>query len=121
MFTRDGATTQISAQNLLLNILRCAEELNPAKDAIAYWQAINRTMLGFDNRIRDLWEIEKIATSESIKLAKEEALTILAKEREVIMRMSRDEAIGFLIKGRNIDGRERVIRALSDNGIFTLA
>jgi len=83
--------------------------------------AINRTMLGHHHCIRELWASEKIATIESIALAKEEALTCLAKEREQIMRMSREEALVHLIKDRNIDGRTRVIRAVEDNGIFAIS
>lgn len=109
------------AQNLLLNILRCPETLNPTKDALIYWKSLNGTMLGFHDAVSELWETEKLATLESIAFAKEEALTILAKEREMIMYMSREEAIAFLLKLRKIDGRERVIRAVSDRGIFSMA
>lgn len=109
------------AQNLLLRILKCAEALNPTKDSMAYWTSINREMLAANDSIRTLWQGEKLATIESIVAAKEEALTMLAREREQIMRMSRDEAIRHLIEDRNIDGRERVIRAVGDNGILAIA
>jgi hypothetical protein len=52
--------------------------------------------------------------------AKEEALTMLAREREGLMRMSREEAIKRLILDRNIDGREKVVRKVSDNGILAM-
>ena len=109
------------AQDLLLKILKCAEELNPTKDSVAYWSLINREMLKAGTAIRPLWQGEKLATLECIAAAKEEALTMLAREREQIMRMSREEAIKFLIKDRNIDGREKVIRALADNGIMAIS
>ena len=115
------AAGQSEAQRLLLSILRCAETLNPTKDAMAYWKAVNRTMLDFHNDIRDLWETEKLATIESVACAKQEALLILARERERIMRMSHDEAISFIIRLRNIDGRERVVRLVSDSGIFAIS
>jgi hypothetical protein len=67
-----------------------------------------------------MWQQEKATTLESIAAAKEEALTAFAREREQIMRMSRDEAISNLIQGRNIDGRERVVRSVSDNGILAM-
>lgn len=108
------------AQDLLLKILRCAEALNPTKDSVSYWTCINREMLNADPAIRPVWQGEKLATLESIALAKEEALTMLALEREQIMRMSRVEAIKFLIADRNLDGREKVIRALADNGILSI-
>jgi HindIII restriction endonuclease len=109
------------AQELLLKILKCSEALNPTKDSVCYWASINRTMLDSDGTIGPLWQREKLATLESIAVAKEEALTMLAREREEIMRMSREEAIKQLILGRNIDGRERVIRSVSDNGILTIS
>jgi type II restriction enzyme len=107
-------------QDLLLKILKCAEESNPDKDSVGYWTSINRVMLNADPAIRPLWQGEKIATLEAIVAAKEEALTMLAQEREQIMRMSKDEAITSLIKDRNLDGREKVIRGLSDNGIMSI-
>jgi type II restriction enzyme len=109
------------AQELLLRILRCAEELNPTKDSVAYWTCVNRKMLSSDGAVGPLWKREKLATLESIAVAKEEALTILAREREEVMRMSREEAIKQLILGRNIDGREKIIRAVSDNGILAIS
>lgn len=110
-----------AAQELLLRILKCAEELNPTKDSVAYWTCINRTMLNSDAEIGSLWKREKLATLESITVAKEEALIILAREREQVMRMSREEAIEQLILGRNIDGREKIVRSVSDNGILAIS
>lgn len=109
------------AQDLLLKILKCAEALNPTKDSVAYWTCLNREMLNANTAIRPLWQGEKVATAESITVVKEEALIMLAQEREQIMRMSREEAIKSLIKNRNIDGREKVIRGLTDNGILAIS
>ncbi|NBU58955.1 MAG: HindIII family type II restriction endonuclease [Betaproteobacteria bacterium] len=109
------------AQRLLLKIFKCTEDMNPTKDAVFYWTALNRAMLDFHPSIRELWNIEKLVTLESITAAKEEALTALAKEREQIMRMSREQAIASLILDRNIDGRERVIRSVADNGLLAIA
>lgn len=108
------------AQELLLNILRCSEHLNPTKDSVEYWTSVNRTMLNSDAAIMPMWQQERAATLESIAAAKEEALTAFACEREQVMRMSREEAISHLIQGRNIDGRERVVRSVSDNGILAM-
>jgi hypothetical protein len=35
--------------------------------------------------------------------------------------MSREEAIRYLILDRNLDGREKKIRAVSDNGILAIS
>ncbi|CAO3460856.1 hypothetical protein [Azospirillum argentinense] len=61
---------------------------------------------------------EKIASVESIALAKEEALTFLAKEREKIMRMSHEEALIELVKINKIESRMNVIRSLNGNNIL---
>ena len=75
-------------------------------------------MLAHHPRIAEFWQTEKIATLESLIVAKEEALSVLARERESILRMSREDAINQLITDRNINGRERVIRAVNDTGIL---
>lgn len=111
---------EAAAQNLLLKVLNCAEAMNPSKDAVAYWRNLNGTMLDFHKDVSPLWKAEKLATIESIRLAKAEALTFLAMEREKIMRLSRAEAINELISNRNIEGRERVISSVADTGIMSL-
>lgn len=78
-------------------------------------------MLSFDDGIGPMWQQEKLVTLESIAAAKEEALTMLMREREQVMSMSREEAIKHLILDRNIDGREKIIRAVSDNGILSMS
>ena len=110
----------IAAQRLLLAVLKCAEALNPTKDSTAYWGTVNLAMLGFHRSIAELWATEKLSTIEAIGILREEALTILAKEREEIMKMTREDAITRLIKDRNIDGRESVIRLVADNGILSI-
>ena len=110
-----------AAETLLLSVLRCAEELNLTKDSVAYWTQINRTMLQSQKEMSKLWQIEKLATIEAVVLAKTEALTILAREREQVMRMTRDQAIQHLIRDRNLDGKEKVIKAVSDNGILAIS
>jgi HindIII restriction endonuclease len=108
------------AQRLLLAILKCTEALNPTKDSTAYWASVNLAMLGFDKAIGPLWSVEKLATVQALSLLKDEALTFLAREREQIMKMSRDDAIRHLLKDRNLEGRESVIRSLADNGILSI-
>jgi HindIII restriction endonuclease len=107
--------------DLLLLILKSPEGLNPGKDSVAYWTCLNRAMLGAAPSIKALWDKEKETTAESIAVAKDEALTILARHRELIMRMTHKEAIAALIKDRNLDGREKVIREVEDNGILAMS
>lgn len=108
------------AQNLLQKVFETIPALNPSKNATDYWLAINKTMLSFSKKIEPLWTIEKSVATESIEIAKEEALTFLAKEREKIMRMSHQEAIKELIKVHKIESKIKTIKAVSDNELFTI-
>lgn len=111
---------QVKAQQLLKNIFETIQALNPSKNATDYWLAINKSILSFSKKIQPLWDIEKGVATESIAVAKDEALTFLAKEREKFMRMSHKEALTELIKVHKIESRIKTINAISDNGLFTL-
>lgn len=113
----DGKT---KAQQLLKTIFETIKALNPSKNATDYWLAINKTILAFSKKIEPLWNIEKGVATESIAVAKDEALTFLAQEREKIMRMSHNEALKELIKVHKIESKIKTINAISDNGLFTL-
>jgi type II restriction enzyme len=114
------AEGQSKAQQLLKKIFETVQALNPSKNATDYWLAINKAILSFSKKIQPLWDIEKGVATESIAVAKEEALTFLAKEREKIMRMSHKEALKELIKVHKIESKIKIINAISDNGLFTL-
>lgn len=108
------------AQDLLFSIFKSISNLNPSKNAPDYWQAINKTILNNSEESRELWKIEKIASVESIEIAKHEGLTFLAWEREKIMQMDHEEALKELIKIYKIDSKIKVISKISDNGIFNI-
>ncbi len=107
-------------QELIHNIFKTIPALNPSKNAVDYWLAVNRTMLGFSKKIENLWHTEKEAATQSISIAKEEGLNFLAQEREKIMRMSHQEALRELIKVHKIDSKIKTIKSISDNGLFTI-
>ncbi len=65
---------QDAVVELLHEIFRTVQAMHPSKDANAYWQAVNRSMLGFGENVADLWRTEKAATVESIAIAKDIAL-----------------------------------------------
>lgn len=109
-----------NAQQLLKKIFETITALNPSKNAADYWLAVNKTILSFSKKIQPIWDIEKGVATESISIAKEEALTFLAHEREKIMRMTHKEALKELIKVHKIESRIKTINAISDNGLFTL-
>lgn len=107
-------------EQLLKKIFETVKALNPSKNATDYWLAVNKTILSHSKKIEKLWDIEKGVATESISVAKEEALTFLAQEREKIMRMSHKEALKELIKVHKIESRIKTINSISDNGLFTL-
>ncbi|HEY9269272.1 MAG TPA: HindIII family type II restriction endonuclease [Methylotenera sp.] len=108
------------SEELLHQIFKTVNSLNPSKDASLYWLALNRTMLGFSSVISDLWKKEKEAAVESIAAAKEIALTFLAAERTKIMKMSHDEALLELIKVHKIDSKIKKIKSVSNNSLLEM-
>ena len=112
------AESQELAIATLLAAMQCGEGQSPTKDAVFYWTLINRTMLHSSAVLRELWNVEKIATVESLSYAKEEALTALALERDRIQRLSHQEAVAALIKNTNLDGRMSIIRRVEDNAML---
>lgn len=55
--------------------------MNPSKDANSYWQTVNRTMLEHGKPITPLWNREKIALIEGIKISKDIALKHYVSQR----------------------------------------
>ena len=92
--------------------------LNPSKSAVDYWLGVNKTILGHSKSIFELWQDEKLAATESIEIAKIEALKYLSFEREKIMRMSHEEALKELVKASKIDSKIEIINSITDNGLF---
>lgn len=106
---------------LLHEIFRTVQAMNQSKDANTYWQAVNRAMLQYGGPIGDLWQNEKVATVESIKISKEIALTYYSRQREAIMKLSRSDAIKQLIEMHKIDSRIETIKAVSDNRMMEVS
>jgi hypothetical protein len=112
------ATSQQVSLDALHRIFQSTQNLNPDKDAGAYWSELNRTMVAAHAEIPKLWADEKLANIESILAAKEEALTAIAQERQNILSMSHADAIQALVNQRNLDGRSGVIRSVADKGLL---
>ena len=108
------------AENLLFDIFKTIPALNPSKSAVDYWLGVNKTILGSSKSIVELWQDEKIAATESIEIAKLEALKFLSSEREKIMRMSHEEALKELVKASKIESKIEIIKRISDNGLFSV-
>lgn len=67
-----------------------------------------------------LWREEKIALFESVKVAREEALSALADEYRRVMSLSRQEATQEVLKGRRLDTRVRAVESVTANGLLDL-
>ncbi len=106
--------------DIVLEVFKAVEAMNPSKDANAYWQIVNRVILNFDGVISEIWKDEKMASIESIYLSRKEALGFLATERERIMRLSKEEAIKEVLKSSKIENKIKAIKSVSDNGLFGL-
>ena len=111
-------TGESNAIELLHDVFRAVEAMNPSKNASVYWQTVNRTFLDGHGSISDIWQEEKVASVESIQIAREEALSFLSRERERIMKLSRKEAIREVIKWRRIENRIRAVESVSDNNLL---
>ena len=107
--------------DLLHEVFKTVRSMNPSKDANAYWQAVNRSILDYGNPVQDLWQTEKIAMIESIDISKVIALSYYASKREAIMRLSHSEALHKLIDMHKLDSRMRTIRGVSNNLLMEIA
>jgi type II restriction enzyme len=105
---------------LLHEVFRTVDALNPSKDATGYWQAVNRRIIDFDTRLRQIWSEEKIASSESVLMAKEEALNYFASERERMMRLSKEEAIVEVIRTSKIENKIKAAKSVTDNSLLAV-
>ena len=111
-------STRSKAVGLVREVFRTVEAMHPSKNANSYWQAVNRTLLDFDDVIGKIWREEKLASNESILISREEALTFLAAERERIMRLSRTEAIREVLKWKRLDSKIQTVQSVTINGIL---
>lgn len=103
---------------LVCEVFKSVEAMNPSKDANSYWQVVNRKILSFDGILGDIWKEKKQASIESIFIARKEALGFLASERERIMKFSKEDAIKEVLKSRKIENKIRAITSVSDNGLL---
>jgi type II restriction enzyme len=112
--------SQKKAIDLLHKVFKSIEAMNPSKDAVAYWQIVNRTVLDYDPIISKIWFQEKNASLESITISRNEALTYLAAERERIMKLSKAEAIREILKSSKLENKIRAINSVCDNGLLII-
>ena len=121
VFSRYAAiTNQAKARRLLKEILLTIDSMNPSKSAIDYWQAINRVILGFDTKLKEIWNLEKKATLDAIIIARKEGLEFLATERKRIMNLSKEQAIKEVLRQSKIAKKVQAIETVKDNGLLNV-
>lgn len=113
-------TAKSNCIELVHEVFRLVEAMNPSKDAGSYWQSVNRFLLDFNRRVSSIWREEKIAATEAIQYAKGEALTFLASERARIMSLSKEEAIREVLIWRRLEKKINEVRNVNDNRILDL-
>lgn len=113
-------STDDNVEELVRNIFESVKTLNPSKDANSYWFAVNKSMLNFNSQIDEFWKTEKVAAIESIKIAKEQALSYISKEKEKIMRMTHEQAINELLKANKFESKIDVIKSVESNNILEI-
>lgn len=111
-------SSQAQTVELMHEVFKTVEAMIPSKDAVSYWQGVNRAFLSFDGILSNIWREEKRAAGESILISREEALAFLSAERERIMKLSREEAIKEVMKWRKLESRIRAVKSVADNGIL---
>ncbi len=109
------------AESTLLSILRSVEAMTPSKDAVGYWQIVNRTLLDADECCSELWASEQLATEQALSAAKADALEFLDAERERIVGLSHGEAIDQLLSESKIGNRTSVVEQLSTNQLLDVS
>ena len=109
-----------AAMELMHEVFKAIEAMNPSKNANTYWQIVNRKILDFDTNISNIWQEEKQASVESIHISRKEALGFLAAERERIMRFSKEQAIKEVLRASKIENKIKAIESIADNGLLSL-
>lgn len=108
-----------ASTRLLQDVFSSIEKMLPTKSANDYWHAVNGVLLRRSS-MTDFWREEKIALLESVEVAREDALSVLAEERRRVMSLSRQEAIQEVLKGRRLDTRVRAVESVTANGLLDL-
>jgi type II restriction enzyme len=108
------------AIDLLHKIFQSIKSEHPTKNANDYWQIVNRTMIHFDNSIKNILKYETRASLESVEICSKESLSFLKKETEQIKKLSREAAIEEVLKSRKITNKIRAINSACDNGLLSI-
>ena len=112
--------SKLKSESLLFEIFETIPALNPTKNSVDYWLAVNKTMLSHSKSISELWHDEKLAIKETIEIGKKEALIFLASERERMVNLSHKDALRELLKMSKLDSKIKAIEKINSNNLFDI-
>lgn len=112
--------SKAKSESLLFEIFETIPALNPTKNSVDYWLAVNKTMLSHSKSISELWHEEKLAIKETIDIGKKEALIFLASERERMVNLSHKDALRELLKMSKLDSKIKAIEKINSNNLFDI-
>lgn len=112
--------SKAKSESLLFEIFETIPALNPTKNSVDYWLAVNKTMLSHSKSISELWHEEKLAIKETIEIGKKEALIFLASERERMVNLSHKDALRELLKMSKLDSKIKAIEKINSNNLFDI-
>ena len=112
--------SKAKSESLLFEIFETIPALNPTKNSVDYWLAVNKTMLSHSKSISELWHEEKLAIKETIDIGKKEALIFLASERERMVNLSHKDALKELLKMSKLDSKIKAIEKINSNNLFDI-
>lgn len=99
-------------------VLKSVSLLQPGKSAADYWLGINRALVAALKNDVDLWTAEKKASLLALSIAKDEALTYLRAERNRLLGLSHQQALGELIRATGLDSRINQIERLDHGALL---
>ena len=102
----------------LNEVLKIVSILQPSKSAIDYWTGINRALVNSLGPDIDLWKNEKIASEESLAMAREESILHLTVERGRLLGLSHQEALDELVRMTGLDSRIRQVERIQHGSLL---
>lgn len=67
---------------VLLSVFKSVDAMHPSKDVSTYWQILSRKFLDSDDSVAAIWREEKMASVESIKIARKRPSRFLRYEKK---------------------------------------
>lgn len=101
---------QVTDPNRLRALWDAPMKVGSAKDAVAYWHAVNTEMLNVAQTNKDTWEQEMAALKKRLPEQAREQIAYWEAEKIRIYKLPHDEAVEELIVALKIDAKVRTIQ-----------